>query len=97
MAIFPTSFIFFHIGQENAFYDILEKKTCFLAIETRSSKSRKIDIIPKGLTHGFGPKNGQVSNFFLGTKGQGNVFYDILKRKSTFLGYKSKNLKKSNN
>ena len=28
----------------------------FLAINTRSSDSRKIDIFPKGLTHGFGPK-----------------------------------------
>ena len=26
--------------------------------------------------------------FFLGTIGQENVFYDILKRKNTFLGYK---------
>ena len=32
------------------------EKTPFQAIKTRSSKSRKIDIFPKGLTHGFGPK-----------------------------------------
>ena len=32
------------------------EKTLFQAIKTRSSKSRKIDIFPKGLTHGFGPK-----------------------------------------
>ena len=31
-------------------------KTPFYAIKTRSAKSRKIAIIPKGLTHGFGPK-----------------------------------------
>ena len=35
--------------------------------------------------------------FFLGTKGQENVFYDILKRKYTFLGYKNKKFKKSRN
>ena len=32
------------------------KKTPFYAIKTRSSKSQKIAIFPKGLTHGFGPK-----------------------------------------
>ena len=32
------------------------EETPFYAIKTRSSKSRKIFIFPKGLTHGFGPK-----------------------------------------
>ena len=32
------------------------EKTLFQAIKTGSSKSRKIAIFPKGLTHGFGPK-----------------------------------------
>ena len=32
------------------------EKTPFYSIKTRVSKSRKSDIIPKGLTHGFGPK-----------------------------------------
>ena len=32
------------------------EKTRFYAIKTRSSKSRKIDIFPNELTHGFGPK-----------------------------------------
>ena len=32
------------------------KKKPFHAIKTKSSKSRKIDIFPKGLTYGFGPK-----------------------------------------
>ena len=39
-------------------------KTPFQALKTRSSKSRKIYIFPKGLTHGFGPKNGHFSDFF---------------------------------
>ena len=33
--------------------------------------------------------------FFLGTIGQENVFYDILKWKNTFLGYKNDKFKKS--
>ena len=32
------------------------EKTPFQAIKRRSSKSRKIDIFQKGLTHGLGPK-----------------------------------------
>ena len=45
-----------NIGKENVFYDILERKIAYLGNKTRSLKSRKIDIFPKGLTHGFGPK-----------------------------------------
>ena len=35
--------------------------------------------------------------FFLGNRGQENVFYDILELKTAFLGYKNKKLKKSKN
>ena len=59
-------------------------------MKTRSSKSRNIDIFPKGLTHGFGPKMAIFSTFFfLGNIGQENIFYDILERKNAFLGYKN--------
>ena len=34
---------------------------------------------------------------FLGNIGQENIFYDILKRKNAFLGYKNKNFKKPKN
>ena len=40
------------------------KKRPFYVIKTRSSKSRKIDIFAKGLTHGFGPKVAIFSTFF---------------------------------
>ena len=58
---------FFHvflgnIGQTNVFYDILEKKTSFQAI--KSYKSRKIEIFPKGLVHGFGQKLAFFATFF---------------------------------
>ena len=39
------------------------KKIPFQAIKTRSSKSRKIDIFLKGLTHGVGPKMGIFPTF----------------------------------
>ena len=35
--------------------------------------------------------------FFLGNIGQENVFYDILQRKNSFLGFKKKKIKKSKN
>ena len=35
--------------------------------------------------------------FFLGSKGQENVFFDILERKNAFLGYKNNKFKKSKN
>ena len=86
------------LGQKNVFYDILEeKKNPFYSKKTRSSKSQKIDIFPKALTHGFGPKMAIFRIFFLGNLGQENVFYDILERKNAFLRYKNNKFKKSKN
>ena len=98
MAIFLT--IFFQVMQARKMsFTILQNgKTPLQAIKTRSSKRRKIDFFPKGLTHCFGPKMVIFSTFsFLGNIGQENVFYDILERKNAFLGYKIKKLKKSKN
>ena len=90
---FSNFFSLGNIGQENVFYPILERKIVFydilerlnaiLGYKTRSSKSRKIDIFPKWLTHGFGPKMA-IFQFFFGNIGQENVFYDILERKTPF-------------
>ena len=47
----------------------------------------------KGLTHGFDPKRAIFRTlFFLGNIDQENVFYDILERENSFLGYKNKKL-----
>ena len=48
----------------------------------------------KGVNPWFWSKNGHFSNFFLGNIGQENVFYDILERKNTFLGYENNKFKK---
>ena len=120
LAIFPSFIFKGNIGQENVFYDILERKNAFLgyknkkfkkwknchfskgvspwfwskighfsifflkviqarkmcftifqnektpfqAIKTRSSKSGKIAIFPKGLVHGFGQKLAIFPSFF---------------------------------
>ena len=92
---FFNLFLFlFNIGKENVFYDILEPKKPFQAIKTRRSKTRKIDIFPKGLTHAFFSKNGHFSNFFfLGSIGQENVFYDILEPKKPFQAIKTRRSK----
>ena len=86
--VFVQKWPFFHfyllgnIRQEKVFYDILEGKKTFEAVKTRSSKSRKIDIFPKVLTHGFGPKMAIFPTFFLCNIGQENVFYDIVEQKT---------------
>ena len=87
MAIFPIFFFLGNIGQTNVFYEILEQKTIFYAIKTKSSKSRKIEIFPNGLTHSFCRKIAIFPTFFLGKIGQENVFYDILEQKNAFLGH----------
>ena len=53
-----------NVGQQNDFYDIKERKNPFLGYKRKSSKSQKIDIFLKGLTHGFGPKIAIVPTFF---------------------------------
>ena len=74
-----------------SFTTFKNEKTPFYAVKTGSSKSRKVDIFPKGLTHGFGP------TLFLGNIGQKNVFYDIVERKNAFLRYKKEKFKNSKN
>ena len=41
MAIFSTLFFLGNIGQENDFYDILERKNAFLGIENKKFKKSK--------------------------------------------------------
>ena len=64
MAIFPTFFFKAIQARKMSFMIFQNEKTPFQAIKTRSPKSRKIDIFPKGLTHGFGPKMASFPTFF---------------------------------
>ena len=45
-------------GQENVFYDILERKKVLLCCKNKKFKKLRklIEIFPKGLVHGFGSK-----------------------------------------
>ena len=97
MAIFPSLFLG-NIGQENVFYNILERKNAFLAHKKRSLKSRKIEIFSKGLTHGFGQKMAIFRcPFFFCNIGQENVFYNFREQKNAFLAYENNRFKKSKN
>ena len=64
MAIFPTFFLLSIQARKMSFIIFQNEKTPFQAIKTRRPKSRKIDIFPKGLTHGFGPKMAIFQTFF---------------------------------
>ena len=59
--------IFFkqHKTGKQSFTIFQNEKTPFQSIKSRSSKSLKIDIFPKGLTHGFGQKMAIFPTFFV--------------------------------
>ena len=96
MCNFPTFFYLAIIGQETVFYDILEPKTSFLGYKNEKFKKSKNWHFSKGVNPWFKSKNGHFSNvFFLGNIGKGNVFYDILEPKNTFLASKNTKFNKS--
>ena len=95
---FSDFFFLGTIGQESVFFDILERKNAFLGCKNKKFKKSKNWDFCKGVNPWFWSKNGNFSNFFFFRNiGQKNVFYDILKRKNAFLGYKNKKFKKSKN
>ena len=95
MTIIPTFFLA-NIGNDNVFHDILEGKNSFLGYKNKQFKKSKNCDFSKGVNPWFWSKNGYFSNFFfLGNIGQETVFYDILQRKNSFLGYKNTKFQKS--
>ena len=63
MAIFPTFFLG-NIGQENVFYDILERKNAFLGYKNKTFKKSKNWHFFKGVNQWFWSKNGHFSICF---------------------------------
>ena len=85
-----------NIGQENFFYDILERKNAFLGYKNKKSKNSQNWDFSQGVNPWFWSKTGHLSKFFFfGNIGQKNVFYDILERKNGFLGSKNNKSRKS--
>ena len=86
------------IEQENVFYDILERKNAFLGYKNKKFKKSKNWRFSKGVNPLFWCEKWPFFQlFFLGNIEPENVFYDILKRKNAFLGYKNNKFKKSKN
>ena len=67
MPIFPTFFFLGNIGQENVFYDILERKNTFLDYKNNKFKKSKNWHFFKGVNPWLWSKNAQFFNFFKGT------------------------------
>ena len=63
MAIFPIVFLG-NIGQENVFYNTVQRKNAFLGYKNRKFQQSKINIFLKGLTHGVGPKKAIFTSLF---------------------------------
>ena len=64
MATFPTFVFLGNIGQENVFYDILDRKNAFLGYKKTKFKKSKNWPFSKGVNPWFWSKNGHFSNFF---------------------------------
>ena len=80
MAIFPT-FFFWQCRRRECFLRYSRtKEGRFWAIKTRSSKSPKIDIFPKGLTHGFGSKMPIFQTFLFRQYRPGKCFLGYSRR-----------------
>ena len=95
---FLKLFFWCNIGQENVFYDILERKNTFLCYENKKTKKSKNWHFSKGVKPWFWSKYGHlIKIFFFRQYKLGHVFYDIVERKNAFLAYKNKKFKKSKN
>ena len=85
-----------NIGQENVFYDILERKNAFVGHKNKKLKNSKNWRFSKGVNPWFWFKHDHFSKtFFLGNIAPENVFYDIQEQKNAFIGYKKRKFKTS--
>ena len=95
---FPKISFIGNIGKENVFYDIVHRKNPFLAYKTKSSKSRKTEIFPQGLTLSFGLKLAIFAFFFFRQYRPGKCLFTIFQNKKTpFQAIKTRSSKRSEN
>ena len=64
MAIFPTFFFLGNIGQENVFYEILERKNAFLGYKNKNLKKSKNWHFSKRINPWVWSKKGHFCTFF---------------------------------
>ena len=98
MAIFPIFFYQAIQGWKTFIMIFQNKKKTFQAMKTRSSKSRKIDIFPKGVNPCFFSKNGHFLNFVFQAIWATKLSFIIFQRQKTpFQAIKTTSLKKQKN
>ena len=76
IAIIPPFFYLGNIGQENVFYDLLERKIASVGYKNKKFKKSKNGQFSKGVNPWFVSKNGDFCTFF---------FYLIKARKMSFI------------
>ena len=64
MTIFPTFIFLGYVGQENVFYDILERKNAVVAYKNKKLEKSKNRHFSKGVNPCFQSKNGHFSNIY---------------------------------
>ena len=91
--------LLFHVKKAGKMrFTIFQKeKTCFYAIKTRSSKSRKIRIFSQGLVHNFGLKLSIFPSFCFRQKRPGKCVSRYSRKKKRLSTLKNKKFKKSKN
>ena len=73
-----SNFFFSQYRPGKCLYDIPKRRYAFLGFKAKKfKKSKKIDIFPKGLTHGFGIKIGIFPTFFLKQSRPGKCYLTI--------------------
>ena len=86
-----------NIGQENVFYDILERKNAFLGYKNKKFKKSKSWHFSKGVNPWLWSKNCHFSKFWNRQYSMRKCLLWYFRTKKLFLGYKNKRLKKSKN
>ena len=93
---FSSYFFFSKKSKKETFFDIVDRKECFLDHKKKVLKNSKKSTFSKGLVHGFCQKIDLfLIFFFLTKKSQKETFFHILDRKEFFLDLKSEVLKNS--
>ena len=81
-------------ARKMSFMIFQNEKTPLQGIKTRSPKRRKIDILPNGLTHGFGPKMAIFPTFFFQAIQARKMSFTIFQNEKTpFQAIKTRSLK----
>ena len=93
--LFLICFFFSKKSKKETFFDILDRKECFLDLKSEVLKKSRKSTFCKGVSPWFLSKNRPFSYMFfiLSKESQKQTFFDILDRKERFIHHKIKVLK----